>query len=135
MILVFALLVFGRLHYHNLKANMAAKRPRTSSSPSSLVPKPDASPSADPPHKASRIHPSEHDAVSSRSHQTSASAGHPILCNLPPTCNRRPTPIANTNDLESHYAMHHAHVCEVKGCGCVFPEARLLELVRFLILF
>ncbi|KAI9063305.1 hypothetical protein FKP32DRAFT_1592748 [Trametes sanguinea] len=24
--------------------------------------------------------------------------------------------------------MYHAHVCEEKGCGCVFPDARLLEL-------
>ena len=25
--------------------------------------------------------------------------------------------------------MYHAHVCEQRGCGCVFPDARLLELV------
>ena len=54
---------------------------------------------------------------------------HPLLCTLPPTCNRHPTPIADTNDLERHYATYHAHVCGVKGCGCVFPDGRLLELV------
>ena len=54
---------------------------------------------------------------------------HPLLCTLPPTCHRHPTPIADTNDLERHYATYHAHVCGVKGCGCVFPDARLLELV------
>ncbi|KAI0333898.1 hypothetical protein GY45DRAFT_1210516, partial [Cubamyces sp. BRFM 1775] len=53
-----------------------------------------------------------------------------ILCTLPPTCNppNRPTHLAGTRDLEAHYAMYHAHVCEEKGCGCVFPDARLLEL-------
>ena len=56
---------------------------------------------------------------------------HPVLlqCTLPPTCTRRPTPLANTKELESHYATCHAHVCEQNGCGCVFPDARLLELV------
>ena len=54
-----------------------------------------------------------------------------ILCTLPPTCNppHRPTALAGTHELEAHYAMYHAHVCEQKGCGCVFPDARLLELV------
>ncbi|KAF9233846.1 hypothetical protein BU15DRAFT_37799, partial [Melanogaster broomeanus] len=54
-----------------------------------------------------------------------------LLCTLPPTCNpphNTPTPIANSRDLEIHYGKYHAHVCEVKGCGCVFPDARLLEL-------
>ncbi|KAM6497228.1 hypothetical protein JOM56_007701 [Amanita muscaria] len=53
---------------------------------------------------------------------------HPIVCTLPPTCTHRPTPLANTKELESHYATYHAHVCEQNGCGCVFPEAILLEL-------
>ena len=57
---------------------------------------------------------------------------HPLLCTLPPTCHRHPTPIADTNDLERHYATYHAHVCGVKGCGCVFPDERLLELVSVL---
>ncbi|KAI0941009.1 hypothetical protein AcV7_003231 [Taiwanofungus camphoratus] len=55
----------------------------------------------------------------------------PLLCTLPPTCNppqNRPTPLANTGELEAHYATYHAHVCEEKGCGSVFPDARLLEL-------
>ncbi|KAI8968626.1 hypothetical protein BD414DRAFT_504200 [Trametes punicea] len=59
----------------------------------------------------------------------STSSGR-ILCTLPPTCNppNRPTPLSGTRDLEAHYATYHAHVCEEKGCGCVFPDARLLEL-------
>ncbi|KAF8638449.1 hypothetical protein AX17_002206 [Amanita inopinata Kibby_2008] len=57
-----------------------------------------------------------------------SSARHPMLCTLPPTCTHKPTPLANTKELEAHYATCHAHVCEQKGCGCVFPEARLLEL-------
>src|ERR1700693_4904582 len=55
-----------------------------------------------------------------------------LLCTLPPTCNpphNRPTPIANSRDLEAHYGKYHAQVCEQKGCGFVFPDARLLELV------
>ncbi|XP_006461735.1 hypothetical protein AGABI2DRAFT_193132 [Agaricus bisporus var. bisporus H97] len=52
----------------------------------------------------------------------------PILCTLPPTCNRQHTTLANSKDLERHYATYHAHVCESPGCGCVFPEAKLLEL-------
>ncbi|KAG2143775.1 uncharacterized protein EDB93DRAFT_568363 [Suillus bovinus] len=54
-----------------------------------------------------------------------------LLCTLPPTCNpphNRPTPIANSRDLELHYGKYHAQVCEQKGCGFVFPDARLLEL-------
>ena len=70
---------------------------------------------------------------------TSATAGGttsgPILCTLPPTCNppHRPTTLADTRDLEAHYARYHAHVCEQRGCGCVFPDARLLELVSVVI--
>jgi hypothetical protein len=60
---------------------------------------------------------------------TQPATRHPLLCTLPPTCHRHPTPIADTNDLERHYATYHAHVCGVKGCGCVFPDERLLELV------
>ena len=56
----------------------------------------------------------------------------PLLCTLPPTCHHpnRPTPLSDTRALESHYATHHAHVCSSPECGCVFPDARLLELVR-----
>lgn len=58
-----------------------------------------------------------------------------ILCTLPPTCNppNRPTSLEDTRDLEAHYAMYHAHVCEDQGCGCVFPDARLLELVSAIV--
>ncbi|OCH85344.1 hypothetical protein OBBRIDRAFT_698373, partial [Obba rivulosa] len=54
-----------------------------------------------------------------------------LLCTLPPTCHpphNHPTPLADTHALEAHYATYHAHVCEERGCGCVFPDARLLEL-------
>ncbi|KAJ7105115.1 hypothetical protein C8R43DRAFT_864234, partial [Mycena crocata] len=57
-----------------------------------------------------------------------SSAVHPLLCTLPPTCNHNPTPIANSKDLETHYATYHAHVCEESDCNCVFPDARLLEI-------
>ncbi|KAJ7623701.1 hypothetical protein FB45DRAFT_926507 [Roridomyces roridus] len=52
----------------------------------------------------------------------------PLLCTLPPTCNHTPTPLANSKDLESHYATYHAHVCEEPACNCVFPDARLLQI-------
>jgi hypothetical protein len=54
-----------------------------------------------------------------------------LLCTLPPTCSppHQPSRIANSAELEKHYALYHAHVCEVDGCGSVFPEARLLDLV------
>lgn len=61
--------------------------------------------------------------------RTANTNAHSLLCTLPPTCNHHPTPIANVKDLEAHYAMYHAHVCEQPGCGCVFPDERLLELV------
>ncbi|KAL6301715.1 hypothetical protein BKA93DRAFT_930139 [Sparassis latifolia] len=59
------------------------------------------------------------------------SSSRQLLCTLPPTCNppkNRPTPLAGSAALEAHYATYHAHVCEEHGCGCVFPDARLLEL-------
>ncbi|EGN97024.1 hypothetical protein SERLA73DRAFT_185308 [Serpula lacrymans var. lacrymans S7.3] len=55
----------------------------------------------------------------------------PLLCTLPPTCNpphHNATQIADSKELEMHYAKYHAHVCEQRGCGYVFPDARLLEL-------
>jgi hypothetical protein len=59
-------------------------------------------------------------------------AWSPLLCTLPPTCHppNQPTPLSDTRALEAHYATHHAHVCSSPGCGCVFPDSRLLELVR-----
>ncbi|KAJ7777434.1 hypothetical protein B0H16DRAFT_1505479 [Mycena metata] len=63
-----------------------------------------------------------------RTTDTSTSTVHPLLCTLPPTCNHQPTPIANSKDLETHYATYHAHVCEEPNCDCVFPDARLLEI-------
>ncbi|KAI9433466.1 hypothetical protein H4582DRAFT_2101503 [Lactarius indigo] len=60
----------------------------------------------------------------------SAPMRSPLLCTLPPTCNppNRPTPLSDTRALEAHYAAYHAHVCSSPGCGCVFPDAHLLEL-------
>jgi len=56
--------------------------------------------------------------------------GHKLICTLPPTCSppNHPSYLQSSADLERHYALYHAHVCEVKDCGCVFPEARFLEL-------
>ena len=101
---------------------MSNKRPHTPTN-LSLVSSPEVSPAAEPPSKARRTTPS----------RSSGTDPLPLLCTLPPTCNppNRPTPLANSKDLESHYATYHAHVCEEKGCGCVFPEARLLELVSW----
>ncbi|KAK1233496.1 hypothetical protein PQX77_003351 [Marasmius sp. AFHP31] len=90
---------------------MASKRPRLpldSSSDSSQ------SPPSSPILKSSRT--------------VSGAGAHQLLCSLPPTCNHRPTYLANSKDLETHYATYHAHVCEQRGCSCVFPEARFLEL-------
>lgn len=134
----------------------SAKRPRTPSQSSTSSNSSPTSASTHsfvppynnhPPYKSSRIAPS---SLSPRSiGGTSTSSGstikestvngngttaipvarYPLLCTLPPTCHRHATSIADTNDLERHYATYHAHVCVVKGCGCVFPDARLLELV------
>ncbi|KAH9957028.1 hypothetical protein BC827DRAFT_1228352 [Russula dissimulans] len=62
--------------------------------------------------------------------RVSAPVRLPLLCTLPPTCHlpNRPTPLSDSHALETHYATHHAHVCSSRGCGCIFPDARLLEL-------
>lgn len=91
-------------------SSMSFKRHRSSSTNSSTS----SSSIQDTHHKLSR---------------TANTNAHSLLCTLPPTCNHHPTPIANVKDLEAHYAMYHAHVCEQPGCGCVFPDERLLELV------
>ncbi|KAK7685862.1 hypothetical protein QCA50_011209 [Cerrena zonata] len=94
---------------------MFSKRPRTPPPVSSS-----RTPSPEPTPKAVRITSLPNDTVTNR----------PLLCTLPPTCNppNRPTHLINSKELESHYANYHAHVCEERGCGCVFPEARFLEL-------
>ena len=140
----------------------SVKRPRTpsQSSTSSIPTSPTASTHSlassynhYPSHKYTRIVPNT-GSLSPRSiDETSTSSGstinisatgtnvtppatrHPLLCTLPPTCHRHPTPIADTNDLERHYATYHAHVCGVKSCGCVFPDGRLLELVSSLAVY
>ncbi|KAJ8695432.1 hypothetical protein PTI98_008036 [Pleurotus ostreatus] len=99
---------------------MSAKRPRTlSSSHSSST---SSTTTTSPPPKSSRtIH-------SPNGEATDPHSSHPFLCTLPPTCQRRPTPIAHSKDLEAHYARCHAQVCAEVGCGCVFPDDRLLAL-------
>ncbi|KAF8823675.1 hypothetical protein HHX47_DHR9000418 [Lentinula edodes] len=82
---------------------------RTPSSPSS------------PTHKASRTTASK------------SNSANPLLCTLPPTCSTHPTALADTRELEAHYAKYHAWVCQAAkptsgACGNVFPDARLLEL-------
>ncbi|KAH0583057.1 hypothetical protein H2248_010945 [Termitomyces sp. 'cryptogamus'] len=82
-------------------------------------------------HDSSSSTETQHPTKSSRtiSGQAESEGGnHPLLCTLPPTCNHKPTPLANSRELEAHYATYHAHVCEQHGCGAVFPEVRLLEL-------
>ncbi|TFK71667.1 hypothetical protein BDN72DRAFT_764670 [Pluteus cervinus] len=120
----------------------SSKRPRTPSRRSSEnISSPD---SQAPTHKASRTSASPgptlgptnggtkgFQPVQEHSDETQVQQGtpqHPLLCTLPPTCNRKPTPLENSRDLEAHYAKYHAHVCEERGCGCVFPDERLLEL-------
>ncbi|KIK99135.1 hypothetical protein PAXRUDRAFT_823103 [Paxillus rubicundulus Ve08.2h10] len=92
----------------------SSKRQRLSDDPSHLPPSPDLAPMS----KSSRV-------------SESSTGDRALLCTLPPTCNpphHNPTPISNSRELEIHYAKYHAHVCEQRGCGCVFPDARLLEL-------
>lgn len=74
--------------------------------------------------------PSSKAARTSPPTDTNATARN-LLCTLPPTCNppNKPTSLTDSAALEAHYATYHAHVCEEQGCRCVFPEARLLELV------
>lgn len=126
-------------------ATPSVKRPRAPSSPSSAL---SISPgSGDPPLKASRIiyppdagsditNSSVPSGSTANGHQSTTTSGAsvPLLCTLPPTCNHKPAPIANTAELERHYAKYHAHVCEDQNCGCVFPEARLLALVSCAVL-
>jgi hypothetical protein len=80
-------------------------------------------------------------------------SGRSWTCSLEPTCSAKPQHFATARELEAHYARVHELACEaivnsggsggsrpddVKGkgrmqdgrCGCVFPERRLLELVR-----
>ncbi|KAG8930076.1 hypothetical protein FRC02_004647 [Tulasnella sp. 418] len=62
-------------------------------------------------------------------------------CSLPPTCNppvHNPTQLANSRELEQHFATYHSHVCTAsipqhqsnreKQCGKVFPDTRFLDL-------
>jgi len=71
-----------------------------------------------------------HAAKVARAPTTTTTVSHELVCTLPPTCSP-PNPasrLSNSADLEKHYALYHAHVCEVKRCNCVFPEARFLDL-------
>lgn len=65
--------------------------------------------------------------------RAAAEGSNPLLCTLPPTCHpphNKPAVLADSQQLESHYAKYHAFVCEDEYCGAVFPGSRLLELVR-----
>ena len=91
---------------------MATKRAASPASPSS--------PTTSPSHKSARI----------------ASNARELVCSLPPTCSKNGgTRLQGTKELEAHYAKYHAHVCSASGCECIFPEARLLELVRLCTLY
>lgn len=71
--------------------------------------------------------------LSGQDAESSTSGSGSLLCTLPPTCHpphNYPTPLANAQELEGHYAKYHAFVCEDEYCGAVFPDSRLLELVR-----
>ncbi|KZT00995.1 uncharacterized protein LAESUDRAFT_664842 [Laetiporus sulphureus 93-53] len=98
---------------------MSSKRPREQSQTSSTTWSPSPSPEPTP------------KAVRTALPADVSTCASPFLCTLPPTCNppqNRPTPLESSSDIEAHYAKYHAHVCEERGCGCVFPDARLLEL-------
>ncbi|KAJ3730203.1 hypothetical protein C8R42DRAFT_649538 [Lentinula raphanica] len=81
--------------------------------------------------KRSPRSPSSPEHKSSRT-ATKANTDGSLLCSLPPTCNTNPTALADTQELEAHYAKYHAWVCQAEkfgsACGNVFPDARLLEL-------
>ena len=107
--------------YQRVSASSSFKRPRTSSSSNTLSSL-SRSPSPEPTPKAARTAlPPSSSGVSTE-----------LFCNLPPTCHppeNRPTYLANSRELEAHYAKYHAHVCEAENCGAVFPDAKMLELV------
>lgn len=91
-------------HHDHYYPTMSTKRSASPSSPSS------------PSHKSQRI---------------ASSDARELVCSLPPTCSRNGgTRLQGTRELEVHYAKFHAHVCSAPRCECIFPEARLLELVR-----
>ena len=98
-----------------------------------------ASTSPPPLSKLARIIPTSPTPTNASQSQTEPeSQARLLLCTLPPTCNpphNKPTRLANTIALEAHYAKYHAHVCEERGCGAVFPEGRMLDLVRFAFFF
>ncbi|TCD60347.1 hypothetical protein EIP91_010331 [Steccherinum ochraceum] len=86
----------------------------------------------------------------------SSSTTHQVICTLPPTCNppvHKPTPLANTQELERHYATYHAHhqtechdpiagvrkdrgdkifACHLPTCPRLFltPKGRRLHLIQ-----
>lgn len=118
---------------------MSNKRSRNSdetitTTSTSRSPTPSASPSRTPTLKAQRLAPN----YNGHGHGHGHGGSPPLLCTLPPTCDpprNVPTALRDANDLERHYAMYHAHVCTDRSCGAVFPDERLLELVRILEFF
>lgn len=93
-----------------IRSKMTTKRPHSTSTSTSRTPSPSHEPSA-------------------KLQRAPTRSSREVLCTLPPTCNHTHTRLADALELEKHYATYHAHVCEEQGCACVFPEARLLELV------
>lgn len=67
-----------------------------------------------------------------RTEPTSGTEGEVIHCTLPPTCNppNKPTALIGVEELESHYSMYHAFVCNAEGCHAVFDREHYLNLVR-----
>lgn len=111
----------------------------TTTIPTTTATKLSASTSPPPLSKLARIIPTSPTLTNASQSQTEPeSQARLLLCTLPPTCNpphNKPTRLANTIALEAHYAKYHAHVCEERGCGAVFPEGRMLDLVRFAFFF
>jgi len=51
---------------------------------------------------------------------------NPIVCCLPPWCNKRPLTFHTTLDYETHYNTSHRYICQ--ECGKLFPSERWLNL-------
>ncbi len=104
-------------HHHHLRrqghhhGHTAMKRSRASPSPT-----PSLSPPPSPSHKLVRHSPGPPDRA--------------LTCSLPPTCSSSPVQFDTLEALESHHSKCHAWICGSQGCGKVFPDGRLMELVR-----
>jgi hypothetical protein len=81
-----------------------------------------------------------------RTNDPSTSSDSTWTCSLPPTCSSsRESTFSSPAEFEAHHRQFHRIVCHAsqtqgghgKGkereCGCVFPEQRMLDLVRALL--